>query len=83
VRRQNCPTVMRAIPAMRLRPTWRHMAAADVIKLSEVKRGFVLVPWRWMVERSFWRGGELPAASQGLCAAARSRHACISWPLLP
>ena len=31
----------------------RHGIALEVVKLSEAKRGFVLLPRRWVVERSF------------------------------
>jgi transposase len=31
----------------------KHGIALEVVKLPEVKRGFVLLPRRWVVERSF------------------------------
>lgn len=31
----------------------------EVVKLSEAKKGFVLLPRRWVVERSFGWGGTL------------------------
>ena len=30
----------------------RHGIALEVVKLPQVKKGFVLLPWRWVVERS-------------------------------
>lgn len=35
------------------RDATRHGLALEVVKLSEAKRGFVLLPRRWVVERSF------------------------------
>lgn len=32
---------------------WAHGIALEVVKLPEAKRGFVLLPRRWVVERSF------------------------------
>jgi transposase len=39
-----------------------------VVKLPEAKRGFVLLPRRWVVERSFRLGDALPPVGQGLRA---------------
>jgi transposase len=33
--------------------TARHGATLELVKLSNAKRGFVLLPRRWVVERSF------------------------------
>lgn len=30
-----------------------HGIELEVIKLDDAKRGFILLPWRWLVERSF------------------------------
>ncbi|GBR24659.1 transposase [Komagataeibacter nataicola NRIC 0616] len=32
---------------------WAHGVALEIVKLPEAKRGFVLLPRRWVVERSF------------------------------
>jgi transposase len=48
-----------------------HGIELQVIKLAEAKKGFVLLPKRWVVERSFAWGSTLPAPGQGLRAAAR------------
>lgn len=31
----------------------KHGIELEVIKLDDAKRGFILLPWRWLVERSF------------------------------
>ena len=48
------PSSIRATPAPR-RPPQRqaHGIDLEVVKLPEAKRGFVLLPRRWVVERSF------------------------------
>jgi transposase len=43
-----------------------HGIRSEVVKNEEAKRGFVLLPRRWVVERDF--------ASEGLCPASRFRR---------
>ena len=42
----------------------------EVVKLSEAKKGFVLLPRRWVVERSFGWAAEVSAISERLRTAA-------------
>ena len=44
----------------------------EVVKLPEAKRGFVLLPRRWVVERSFRLDGALPPPGPRLRAPARA-----------
>ena len=43
-----------------------HHMRLEVVKLPEAKNGFVLLPRRWVVERSFRLGGALPPAGARL-----------------
>lgn len=45
-----------------------HGIALEVVKLPQAKRGFVLLPRRWVVERSFGWATQVPAARQRLRA---------------
>lgn len=47
----------------------------EVVKHEEAKRGFVLLPRRWVVERDF--------ASEGLCPATRFRRLVKDYERLP
>ena len=49
----------------------KHKIKLEVVKVPEAKKGFVLLPKRWVVERSFawaarFRGRPLPPLGQGL-----------------
>ena len=57
-----------------------HGIRLEVVRLPEAKRGFVLLPRRWVVERSFaWAAAS--AASPGTTSGCRRRsRACISSP---
>jgi len=61
-----------------------HGIALGVVRLPEAKRGFVLLPRRWVVERSFALGHLLPPPRQGLRAlsqhARRSPHRRLRLP---
>ena len=53
-RASSWPSSTRATPASgRPRPPAAHGIRLEVVKLPEAKRGFVLLPRRWVVERSF------------------------------
>ena len=63
------------------------IAAADegihleVVKLPEAKRGFVLLPRRWVVERSFGWAARFRRLAQGLRAADRDAwRGCTTSP---
>src|SRR5579875_59672 len=47
------PTSIKAIQASRRRTTDAQGIELVVVKLSEARQGFVLLPKRWVVERSF------------------------------
>lgn len=47
----------------------------EVVKLPDVKKGFVLLPRRWVVERSFAKDGSLLPSSTRLRAVGRD----IGW----
>ena len=52
--RSRSPLSTRATPASSRRPTLeQHGIRLEVVKLPTAKRGFVLLPRRWVVERSF------------------------------
>jgi hypothetical protein len=54
VRVSPSPTSIRAMPERpQPRPPRQRSIALEVVKLPEAKRGFVLLPRRWVVERSF------------------------------
>lgn len=42
-----------------------HGIQLEVVKLPQAKRGFVLLPRRWVVERGFWLDEPLPATGAG------------------
>jgi transposase len=52
-----------------------HGMRLEVVKHEEAKRGFVLLPRRWVVERNF--------ASEGLCPASRFRRLAKDYERLP
>ena len=55
-----------------------HGIKLEVVQLAEAKRGFVLLPRRWVVERSFAWLARFPAAFPRLRTAAE--HACrLHW----
>jgi transposase len=57
-----------------------HGIRLEVVKLPEARRGFVLLPRRWVVERSFaWaaRFRRLPATTNG---CRKRSKGCISSP---
>ncbi len=59
-----------------------HGIRLEVVKLEEAKRGFVLLPRRWVVERSFaWAARFRRLAKDYERLAGNGRRACISWPL--
>ncbi|EHL97849.1 transposase, IS4 family [Acetobacteraceae bacterium AT-5844] len=55
-----------------------HGIELEVVKQSEAKRGFGLLPRCWVVERSFSLGNTLPAPGEGL--RALRQHPCRSPP---
>lgn len=52
-----------------------HGIDLEVVKHEEAKRGFVLLPRRWVVEHDF--------ASEGLCPASRFRQLVKDYERLP
>ena len=84
-RRSRSPSSTRATPATaRPRRPAAHGIELEVVKLPEAKRGFVLLPRRWVVERTLRLGGALPPPGPRLRAAApKPSPACTSSPSSP
>ena len=76
------PTSIKATPARKPRQTAAaHGIQLEVVKLPEAKRGFVLLPRRWVVERSFaWLARFRRLARDYERLPARSWRACTSSP---
>ena len=60
-----------------------HGIALEVIKLSEAKRGFVLLPRRWVVERSFAWAARFRRLARDYDACQQHWPACTWWPSPP
>lgn len=52
----------------------------QVVKLPEAKKGFVLLPRRWVVERSFGWMARFRRLSRDFERLPRCWRGCISWP---